>query len=85
MWNGMITTALIVGRNGLQMTEIEKLNERLESIEQAITATQHAASVDRKLSHDKHLSGHFTKALTELTTLKTGLQALIKRYETVGK
>lgn len=67
------------------MTETDKLNERLEAIEQAITATQHAASVDRKLSHDKHLSGHFTKALTELDSLRNSIKALIKRHETVGR
>lgn len=67
------------------MTETDKLNERLEAIEQAITATQHAASVDRKLSHDKHLSGHFTKALTELDSLRNSIKSLIKRHETVGR
>lgn len=67
------------------MTENEKLNERLQAIEEAITATQHAASVDRKLSHDKHLSGHFTKALTELTTLKNGISSLIVRHEALGR
>lgn len=67
------------------MTETEKLQERLQAINEAIMATQHASSVDRKLSHDKHYSGHFMKALTELNTLKTGLEALIKRHETVGR
>lgn len=67
------------------MTETDKLNERLEAIEQAVTATQHAASVDRKLGHDKHLSGHFTKALTELDSLRNGIKALIKRHETLGR
>ena len=67
------------------MTETDKLNERLEAIEQAITATQHALNVDRKLSHDKHVNGHFTKALTELMTIRTGLHALKVRQETVGR
>lgn len=67
------------------MTELQKLQERLESINEAITATQHASSVDRKLSHDKHYSGHFTKALTELSHLKTGVESLIKRHETIGR
>lgn len=67
------------------MTETEKLNERLQAIEEAITATQHAASVDRKLSHDKHLSGHFTKALTELNSLKNGISALIVRHQAINR
>lgn len=67
------------------MTDLEKLNERLSAVEAAISATQHAASVDRKLSHDKHLSGHFTKALTELDSLRNSLKSLIKRAETVNQ
>ena len=67
------------------MTELEKLNARLEAIEQAITATMHAASVDRKMGHDKHLSGHFTKALTELDALKNSIKALIVRHEAIGR
>lgn len=67
------------------MTEVEKLNERLEAIEQAILVTQHAATVDRKLSHDKHSNGHFTKALDELVKVKSSLQALRTRVETVGR
>ncbi len=67
------------------MTEIEKLDERIRAVDAAIVATQHAASVDRKLSHDKHTSGHFTKALTELTSLRTSLQNLKLRMETVGR
>ena len=67
------------------MTELEKLNERLTIVNQAITAVQRAETVDRKLSHDKHTNGHITKALTEMITLKTGIEALIKRVETVGR
>ena len=67
------------------MTEVEKLNERLEAIEQAILVTQHAATVDRKLSHDKHYNGHLTKALTELVTVRDGVKALKVRFETVGR
>lgn len=67
------------------MTEIEKLNERIAAIEEAIVAVKHAATVDRKMSHDKHPSGHFTKALTELDSIKSGLSALKKRHEAIGR
>ena len=59
--------------------------EALEVVGQAILVTQHAATVDRKLSHDKHYNGHFTKALDELVKVKTSLQALRTRVETVGR
>ena len=67
------------------MTELEKLNERIAALEVAIAQTQHAAVVDRKMSHDKHPSGHYTKALTELTSLQSSLKALAKRYEAIGR
>lgn len=67
------------------MTEIEKFDERIAALEAAIAAVQHAATVDRKMSHDKHYNGHFTKALTELTTVKDGVKALKVRFETVGR
>lgn len=63
------------------MTETEKLAERLEAIEQAISAVHHATSVDRKMSHDKHMNGHFTKALTELDSVKKHVNSLITRLE----
>lgn len=67
------------------MTELEKITERLNAVEAAIHATQHAASIDRKMSHDKHTNGHFTKALQELVSIKNQLEAVARRIETVGR
>jgi hypothetical protein len=67
------------------MTELEKISERLKAIDDAIVATQHAASINRKMSHDKHTNGHFTNALQELNSVKTQLNNLVKRIETVGR
>jgi hypothetical protein len=67
------------------MTELEKIVERLNAIEDAIIAIQHAASVDRNMSHDKHTDSHFTKALQEMVDLKVGLNLLARRIETVGR
>lgn len=67
------------------MTELEKIAERLNAVEDAIHATQRAASVDRKMSHDKHTNGHFTKALQELVSAKTQLQTIARRIETIGR
>ena len=67
------------------MTELEKFEQRLAALNEAIEAVRHAASVDRKMSHDKHLSGHFTKALTELESLKTSVNAHKIRFETIGR
>lgn len=67
------------------MNELDKLIERSTAVDAAIAATQHAASVDRKMSHDKHTNGHFTKALTELTSLKNQLELLRRRAEAIGR
>lgn len=67
------------------MTELEKLSARIVAVDEAIKACQHAMTVERKMSHDKHINGHLTKATTELTTMKNGLEALHKRMETVGR
>ena len=67
------------------MTDLEKLEARLDALNDAIVATKKAAALDRKLSHDKHGSGHYTKALDELTRVQTGLQSLIIRVQAVGR
>jgi len=67
------------------MTDLEKLEARIEAVDTAIAATKMAMSVDRKLSHDKHHNGHFTKALTELVDVQTKLNALKVRFEAVGR
>jgi hypothetical protein len=67
------------------MTEIEKLEARIEATDTAIANVRMAMGVDRKLSHDKHPSGHFTKALDELTSIRSQLSNLKVRVETVGR
>jgi hypothetical protein len=67
------------------MTELEKLEARIEAVNTAIAATKMALGVDRKMSHDKHPSGHYTKALTELIDIQTGLNALKIRMIAIGR
>ena len=67
------------------MTEIEKLEARIEATDTAIANVRMAMGVDRKLSHDKHPSGHFTRALDELTSVRSQLSNLKVRVETVGR
>jgi hypothetical protein len=67
------------------MTELEKLEARIEAVDTAIAATKMALGVDRKMSHDKHPSGHYTKALTELIDIQTGLNALKIRMIAIGR
>jgi hypothetical protein len=67
------------------MTELEKLEARIEAVNTAIAATKMALGIDRKMSHDKYPSGHYTKALTELTDIQTGLNALKIRMIAIGR
>lgn len=67
------------------MTELEKLEARLVAVDQAIEAVRHALSVDRKMGHDKHPSGHYTKALVELDSVRNQTLALKVRLEAVGR
>ena len=67
------------------MTDLEKLEARIEATEAAILATRTAANTDRKLSHDKHMNGHFTKALTELSDIHTGLKSQQVRLRAIGR
>ena len=67
------------------MTELEKLEARIEAVDTAIASVKMAMGVDRKRGHDKHPSGHFTKALAELMSLQSQLNALRVRLQTVGR
>ena len=67
------------------MTDLEKLEARIEAVNKAVSSVTAAMVVDRKMSHDKHPSGHYTKALTDLTDIQTGLNALRIRMIAVGR
>ena len=67
------------------MTDLEKLEARIEAVDTAIAATKMAMGVDRKMSNDKHPNGHYTKALTELTDIQTSLNSLKIRMIAVGR
>jgi hypothetical protein len=66
------------------MTDLEKIEARIEAVDTAIANVKMAMGVDRKLSNDKHVNGHFTKALTELISVQTQLNALKVRKIAVG-
>ena len=67
------------------MTDLEKLEARIEATDTAIANVKMAMGVDRKLSNEKHTNGHFTKALDELTSIRSQLSNLKVRVETVGR
>lgn len=67
------------------MTDLEKLEARIEAVDTAIASVKMALGVDRKLSHDKHPSGHYTKALAELMTIRSSLNNLRVRMIAVGR
>ena len=67
------------------MTDLEKLEARIEAVDTAVASVKMALGVDRKLSHEKHPNGHFTKTLAELMTIQSSLNALRIRMIAVGR
>lgn len=67
------------------MTDLEKLEARIEAVDSAIAATKMAMGVNRKMSNEKNTNGHYTKALTELTDIQTSLNTLRVRLIAVGR
>lgn len=68
-----------------KMTDLEKLEARIEAVDTAVANVKMAMGVDRKMSHEKHTNGHYTKALQELTTIQEQLNALRVRMIAVGR
>jgi hypothetical protein len=67
------------------MTDLEKLEARIEAVDTAIASVKMAMVVDRKMSHDRHHKGHYTNALTDLTDHQTSLNNLRARIIAVGR
>jgi hypothetical protein len=66
------------------MTELQKLEARIEAVDTAIANVKMALGVDRKLGHDRNPNGHYTKALAELMAVQSQLNALRVRMIAVG-
>lgn len=67
------------------MTDLVKLNKRLEAINTAITAVHNALNVHRELSHDKQQDDHLTNALIRLLAAQVNVRDLIKDLEITGR
>lgn len=67
------------------MNDIEKLKTRLQAANDALEFVRECATTDRKMSHERGVNGHYTKALTELEIVRDGISALLKRMETIGR
>lgn len=67
------------------MTDLEKVQERLDNAKEAFEFVQLAANTDRKLSHDKHMNGHYTKALDELRRVVEAESAMLVRIKAIGR
>ena len=67
------------------MTDLEKVQQRLTNAKEALEFVQLAANADRKLSHDKHMNGHYSKAIDELSRVVATEQAMLVRVKTLGR
>jgi hypothetical protein len=69
----------------INMTALEIAKRRVELAKDALDFVKDAANQDRKLTHEKHINGHYTKALQELESVLNGAQAYLKRVEVLGR
>lgn len=67
------------------MTDLEKLEARIEAVDSAITSVKTSMSVDRNMSHAKHYDDKYINALIELTDIQTRLNSLRIRMIAVGR
>ena len=67
------------------MTELEIAKRRVELAKDALDFVKDAANQERKLTHEKHVNGHYTKAMQELESILFGAQAYLKRLEILGR
>lgn len=67
------------------MTDLEKAQHRLNNAIDTLEFVQVCANSDRKLSTDKHMNGHYTKALDELNRIITAEKTLVARLESSAR
>lgn len=67
------------------MTDIEKIKKRIELAQEAFDMVKLNANADRKLSHDAHMNGHYTKSLQELEAVINSHKTHLVRLEAIGR
>ena len=67
------------------MTDLEKLEARIEAVNAAIASVKTAMSVDRNIIHAKHYDDKYINALIELTDIQSSLNSLRIRMIAIGR
>ena len=67
------------------MNNLEKAHEVLTTAQKAIDDLTHAANHERKVLGDKHMNGHYVKALQELERVKQHAENLVHRAEALAE
>ena len=63
------------------MTNLEKAQEQLKIASETFSYVQLHANLDRKMTKDGHMNGHYTKALQELEKVVRHAEDLVHRAE----
>lgn len=63
------------------MNTLEKAQEQLRVAKETFEHVQLHANLDRKLTKDGHMNGHYVKALQELEKVKKHYEDLVHRAE----
>ena len=61
------------------MLNIENITKRLDRVNDALAKVREMAIQDKKISGEKNINGHYTKALQELLAVQVQLEKLLQR------
>lgn len=63
------------------MNELERAKKKLELVNDAIEFLKDCGNQDRKVGGDKHMDGHYTKALQQLDVYRSRAEVMVHRIE----
>ena len=68
-----------------KMTELEKAEEVFRLTQEALDSVKSLGNQVRKLTHEKHMRGHFVKALDQIEIELVGARAHLSRVKIIGR
>ena len=67
------------------MNEMEKAQQQLDLITDAVATVKFAAEEERKITHSKHIDPYYQEALDRLDLKLAGVRAYAFRVQTIGR
>ena len=67
------------------MTELDKAQKRISIAQEMFDLVKHMANEERKVSCEKHIRSHYTKALEQIDVELTSARGYLSRVEHLSK